>query len=256
MRRAASNRCTNARAAGSVARARGVGAESAARNADEVAARRHASHASITPRPAADPPAGSRAPRRGARAAPPRCLPGRRSCAPAGGLGPAPAPRGRSSAAAKLPSATRTARRVRRASIAALHATPSARAGASGLARRDHALAHRSRALRRRPALRERRRRRLAELAHEIDPVEQRPAQPARVALAVEIAARAVGAPLRAWAAVARGHEHRPRGVGDGALPAHHGHEAFLERLAQGLERRPARTPAARPGTGRRGAPA
>jgi hypothetical protein len=77
------------------------------------------------------------------------------------------------------------------------------------------------------------------QVQHEVEPVEQGPAQPARVPREVGVGA---AAPRRrrvpARARVGRGHEHEARREDRRPLAAHHRHAPVLERLAQRLERR------------------
>src|SRR5262249_31666479 len=77
------------------------------------------------------------------------------------------------------------------------------------------------------------------ELAYQVDPVDQRSTQPARVAGAVPGRALAIVLPACAGAAVARADEHHVGRVDDRSLPAGDCDAALLERLSQRLERGP-----------------
>jgi hypothetical protein len=72
----------------------------------------------------------------------------------------------------------------------------------------------------------------LAELAHEIDAIEQRTAQPARVTNAVDVVARALAGGASARTSVARCDKHCARRVLDRPLPTDDHDRAILERLS------------------------
>src|SRR5437016_3012595 len=71
----------------------------------------------------------------------------------------------------------------------------------------------------------------------EVDPIEQRAAQPAVVAEAVGVVAGALAADPSTRAAVARGDEHELCREAEGPLPPHDLYEAVFERLTESLER-------------------
>ena len=192
--------------------------------------------------------------RRGDRRAPPRRpppppAPGRRdprSCAPPGAPGRG---RGRSGRRALVPSAvpprrrssSGTRRRVSRPSMSPLQSAPvpasrrrwacraratrAAHGGAGGsLPRRPHQLE----------------RGHGAHLADEVQAIEQRPAQPAEVAVALARRAPATVGRAPAGTTVAGGDEDRVGGELERALRPHDLDTTLLERLAESVERDPA----------------